>query len=187
MPQMKSLRKFTLSTTLGHAISFTPDKPSYVPPEAVQAAMNAGCVIDDDSEVAFYEDLSRANVEFVGDVRTSLIYLTIEQLAKTNKPMDFDGAGNPKADVISDALGFKVIPSEVTPVYQLFLTNKQDNKEYALAPEALKAKAVLEAGTKAELILLAEDAGVGQEQYKGLNAREMRKLLMVKFSGVAAG
>lgn len=187
MPKMKSLRRFTLSTTLGHAIGFVPDEMSYVPPEAVQAALAAGCALVDDAESDFYDDLSRANVEFVGDVRTSLIYMGVEQMAAANKPMDFDGSGNPKADVLTAILGFKVLPSEVTPVYQLFLSNKQDGKDYALAPEAVNAKAVLEADTKAELVLLAEDAGIDSGAYKGMNARELRKLLMVKFSGIAAG
>lgn len=186
MPQMKSLRTFTLATTLGHTIHFKSEQPTYVPPPAVPFAMEAGCVMVDAADAPFFDDLGRAKVEFVGDLRASIIYLAIDKVAAKNDPKDFDGSNYPKAKVIADMLGFDVLPSEVAPLYQQYLGLKQDGKDFPLAPEALNVQRVMDATSKNELVLLAEEFDIDEAKAKGLVAKELRKLLMVKLSGVAA-
>ena len=186
MPNMKSLRTFTLSTTLGHTVRFEAEHPTYVAPAAVPAALEAGCVMCDAADTPFFDDLTKANVEFVGDIRQSIIYLAIDRVATKNDPKDFDGSNYPKAKVLADMLGFDVVPAEVAPLYQQYLNLKQDGKEFPLAPQAHDVQAVMDAVSKAELLLIAEEQGVDAAKAKGLSARDLRKLLMVKLSGVAA-
>lgn len=184
MPYMISLRTFTLATKLGHTVGFEAKKPSYVPPSVVSEALAAGCVMVDETDAPFFDDLTKAKVDFVGDMRHSLIYLAIERLAARNKPHDFDGAGNPKAGLIVDMLGFDVLPAEVVPIWQQYLSLKQDGKEYPLHPDAKKVQRVLEITRKADLVALADEIGVEAEKAEGLTSRELRKLLLVKLSGV---
>lgn len=187
MPNMISLRKFRLSTTKGHVVLFEPKVPTYVPDDIVADAMAAGCVPEDESETPFYDDLARAKVEFSGDVRASLIYLAVRQIAEKNDHKDFDGAANPKTKVVSDLLGIEAFPKEVVEIYRQYLQAKQEGVEYPLHPAAPNIQRVLEAGSKAELAELAAEFGVDAEKAKGLVAKDLRKLLLVKFSGIALG
>lgn len=186
MPQMKSLRTFTLATTLGHMVHFEAETPTFVPEPVVPFALEKGCVMCDAADTPFFDDLSKAKVEFVGDVRSSIIYLAIDRVATKNDPKDFDGSNYPRAKVVADMLGFDVQPSEVAPLYQQYLSLKQDGKEYPLAPQAAAVLDVMDAANKSELLLLAEEQEIDAAKAKGLSARDLRKLLMVKLSGVAA-
>lgn len=185
MPKMHSLRSFRLETTTGHVIEFEAKVPVFVPDAAVPDAMAAGCVPVDTSEIPFQEDLSRSRVEFVGDVRKSMLYLAVERLIAKNDPKTFDGGGNPKTAPVSDMLGFEVNRAELLAVFQLYLSSKNDNRPYTLHPSAPQIINVLEASDKAELIDLADEYGIPSEKAKGLQVRDLRKMILVKLSGVA--
>lgn len=185
MPDMISLRKFRLETTKGHIIQFLPKEPKFVPDDAVSEAMAAGCVPVDEQDTPFYEDMTRAKVEFQGDVRKSLIYLAVKQTVEKNDHRDFDGAGNPKVDVLTDALGFEVFPQESVAMFRQYLQAKKEGVEFPLHPAAANVQRVMEAGSKAELVDLAVEFEVPEKKAKGLVAKDLRKLLLVKFSGIA--
>ena len=187
MPEMISLRAFRLASTTGHVIEFEARTPRYVPEAAVPEAMAAGCVPADDAAIPFYDDLSRAKVEFQGDIRRSMIYLAVKMIAEANVTKEFDGGGTPKTAVISDRLGFEVSRKEVVDVYQQYLSAKADGREFALHPQAQNILRVIEAETKDELIALAEEFDVDGAKAKGLVVKDLRKLLLVKFSGIAVG
>lgn len=186
MPLMRSLRAFRLATTTGHVILFKPDTPVFVPDVAVSEAMQAGCVPVDESDTPFIEDLSRAKVEFQGDVRRSMVYLAVKAVVERNNAKEFDGGGTPKASVISDALGFEIGNKEVQDVFQLYLQAKNEDVEFALHPHADNIQLILLADTKGELLQLAEEFGVDAAKAKGLVMRDLRKLLLTKFSGITA-
>ncbi|HRO60510.1 MAG TPA: hypothetical protein PKZ27_02755 [Rhodocyclaceae bacterium] len=187
MPQMISLRKFRLATTKGHVILFQPKTPTFVPDDAVSEAMQNGCVPADETETPFIEDFTRSKVEFQGDVRKSLIFIAVRQVAERNNHKDFDGAAVPRANVVSELLGFEVFPQEIVDIYRQYLQAKQEGIEYPLHPSAPNVQRVIDANSKAELVELANEFGVDPEKAKGLVARDLRKLLLVKFSGIAAG
>ena len=75
---------------------------------------------------------------------------------------------------------------EVTDVFQQFMQVLAGDIEYPLHPAAPNIQRVLEAGSKAELVGLAAEFDVDEKRAKGLTVRDLRKLLLVKFSGVAA-
>ena len=187
MPLMISLRDFRLESTKGHVLLFSANEPKDVPDALVSEAMAAGCGMANASDTPFYDDLSRARVEFTGDVRKSMIYLAIQAIVvKNDVKKDFDGSGTPKAESVSEALGFDVVQSEVTDVFQQFMQVLAGDIEYPLHPATPNIQRVLEAGSKAELVGLAVEFGVDEKKAKGLVVRDLRKLLLVKFSGVAA-
>ena len=186
MPEMISLRSFRLATLSGHVLQFEAKKPKYVPDEAVSDAMAAGCVMANEEDTPFYEDLSRAKVDFVGDVRKSMLYLAVEEMVKENDVKNFDAGGNPKTQAVSAMLGFEVARAELTDIYQQFQTIKSENGEYALHPAAPNILKVIQAQDRAELVELAAEFGVDKGKAKGLQVRDLRKLLLVKLSGVAA-
>lgn len=186
MPLMISLRNFRLETTTGHVIQFQAQEPVFVPHSAVSAAMAAGCVPQDQADIPFYEDSSRAAVEFHGDVRKAVLYLAVEAICKKNDSKDFDGAGVPQVKVIAAKLGFDVTRGEVVDALQVYSQAKAEGTEPGAHPAAANITRVLEAETKAELIELAAEFGVPEDKTKGLVVRDLRKLLLVKFSGLAA-
>jgi hypothetical protein len=186
MPQMHSLRSFRLETTTGHVIEFEAKVPTYVPPAAVSDAMAAGCVPIDETDVPFLEDLSRSKVEFTGDIRKSMLYLAVDRLVTKNDSKSFDGGGNPKTAPVAEMLGFEVNRAELVSVYQTYLSTKQEERQYALHPAASQIINVLDATDKAELLDLADEVGIPNEKAKGLQVRDLRKMILVKLSGVAA-
>ena len=183
---MKSLRDFTLSSTLGHTIQIKADQLNDVPSQLVAAAMEKGCVPVDEEDIPFQEDLSRAKIDFTGDLRSALIYLAIDKVLTENDPMSVDGSGYPKAGVVSDLAGFSVVASEVAPIFQLYMTLKQDGKEYPLPANAEMIRAVMDATDKSELLLLADQAGISKTKAKALQGRELRKLILTKLTSNVA-
>lgn len=186
MPNMISLRSFRLESTKGHVLQFIAKEPKFVPEAVVSEAMAAGCVMEDATDAPFYDDLSRAKVEFVGDVRKSMIFLAVKRLMEENDHKKFDGSGTPKHEAVSEALGFDVVHSEVAELYQQYLQVVAEDLDFALHPSAPNIQRVLEAASKAELVELAVEFGVEDKKAKGLTVRDLRKLLLVKLSGVAA-
>lgn len=187
MPEFVSLRTFRLESTTGHVALFEAGKPRYIPDALVPAAMTAGCVPADQKDTPFYEDQTRAKVEFVGDIRKSMIFLAVKHVAEQNVIKDFDGSGTPKTSVVSGLIGYEVSRSEITDLYQQYLQLKSEGQEYAMHPQAHNIMKVIQAEDKAELVDIAEEFGVPADKSKGLQMRDLRKLLLVKLSGVAAG
>lgn len=181
MPLMKSLQNLRLETTEGAVLRFSPDKPTYVPPRAVAAASARGCVMVNEADRTFHEDMTRLNVDFSGEIRQSLMFLALKSLMEKNDHKNFDGAGHPTDKAMSDLVGFPVASSEIPPIFQLW-HQVQDGGEYQVHPSAEQAQRVLEADSKAELVELGKEMGVDENVLK-TTAKELRKILLVKLSG----
>ncbi|NLA67481.1 MAG: hypothetical protein GX856_04420 [Gammaproteobacteria bacterium] len=184
---MTSLRTFRLASTTGHVIRFQAKVPTFVPDAAVPEAMAAGCVPVDEADVPFYEDLSRAKVEFNGDVRKSMLFLAVKTLTLKNDYKNFDAGGNPKVKPVSEMIGFEVNRQELLDIFRIYQQSVAENVDYPLHPAAPNILKVLEAEDKGELLELAEEFGVDKDKAKGLQGRDLRKLLLVKLSGVEVG
>ena len=186
MPQMKSLRNFRLATTTGFVCLVESNTPFFCPDNAVEDAMKAGCVPVNEEDIPFYEDQARARVDFTGTLRQSIIYLAISTIVKENSTKNFDAGGMPKLEVVADRLGMTVGAAELRDLFQQFLSNKADGKEYEIHPQAARVVDVLEASTKAELREMCEEFGIDAEAHKlsGMNMKELRKILLVKLSGI---
>lgn len=184
MPEMISLRTFRLATTTGHNILFTANEPRFIPDEAITDAMAAGCVPANEADRPFIDDQQRARAEFTGPLRQSIIYLAIDALVRENNAKNFDGAGLPKLDVLSDRTGFDVRKEERRSVFQLYMAAKKGNGEFAVHKDAGKALEVVAAESKADLVALAKKHGVDDEQAAALTSRDLRKLLLAKLSAL---
>lgn len=184
MVTMHSLRTFTLYTTKGHCIRFEAKKPREVPNEIVQEAMTAGCVPVDENDIAGFEDLSRAKVEFQGDLRKSILYLAMEVFAHENNPKNFNAGGRPKANILSERLGFEVGSAETQSSWENYLSVKNSGSDVALHPNAKDVVAVISAEDAPELRALASKQGIPPTALEGLTVREIRKVLLTKLNGV---
>lgn len=185
MPNMISQRTFRLETTTGHVIHFEAKSPSWVAPEAVEDAMKAGCVHVDANDASFHDDLSRAKSDVTGDLRRSVLFLAVSAIAKRNNAKDFTGAGIPKVAAVEEAVGFECNANEIRDVYQQYQTHATGNGDFVLHPQSQNLMRVIEASTKDELLELALEFGVDFEKAEGLVSRDLRRLLMAKFAGVA--
>lgn len=185
MPMMVSLRNVRIESTKGHVVVMEAKVPKFIPDAIVPEAAAKGCAMAEEGDEHFYEDLSNVNVEFQGDVRKSMIYLAVQAIVEKNNTKDFDGSGVPRAEVISKALGFDVVRSEVADVYQLYLQASAGEEDFPLHPAAPNIQRVLDAGSKVELVELADEFGVPKDKATGLTVKDLRKLLLVKFNGTA--
>lgn len=187
MPDFISLRSFRLESTKGHIVLFEANVPRFIPDAIVPEAMAAGCAPVDKSDIPFYEDKSRAAVEFQGDMRSSLVFMAAKHVALRNNSKDFTGGGAPKAQVLTEALGFDVNQKEATEQFQRYSASVQDGFDVPLHPQAANVLKVIEAGDRDELLDLGVEFGVEKDKAKGLTLRELRKTLLVKLTGVALG
>lgn len=187
MPEFISLRSFRLETTLGHIVQFERSVPKFIPEVVVPFAMAAGCVPVDSADIPFYDDKARTTVEFNGDIRRSLIYIAVKHCVTKNDSKDFDGSGVPKASVLTTRLGFEVGRKEAVDVFQQYTTLKNEGRDFDYDSKALNVMRVIEAEDRAELMEIAEEFGIEERTRKGLQVRELRKLLLTKLSGVAIG
>lgn len=185
MPNMISQRTFRLETTTGHCVHFQAKQPTWVAPEAVEEAMKAGCVHTDASEATFHDDLSRAKSDVSGDLRKSVLFLAVTAIAKRNNAKDFTGAGVPKVGAVEEAVGFECNAAEVRDIYQQYQTHTTGNGDFALHPQSQNLMRVIDASSKDELMELALEFDVDIEKAEGLVSKDLRRLLMAKFAGVA--
>lgn len=182
---MISQRTFRLETTSGHVIHFEAKQPTWVAPEAIEDAQKAGCVYVDASEASFHDDLSRAKADVSGDLRRSVLFLAITAIAKRNDSKEFTGAGIPKVSAVEAAVGFECNANEIRDVYQAYQSHHSGNGDFVLHPQSQNIMRVIEASTKDELLELALEFGVDFDKAEGLVSRDLRRLLMAKFAGVA--
>ena len=184
--EMVSLRDVRIATTAGHIVQFEAKTPRLVPAAVVQDAMNAGCMPTDPEDAPMYEDMSRAIVDFQGNVRKSIVYLAVEMICKANEVSSYDAGGVPKDSIVSERVGFPVTREEVRDIHQIYLSATAEGRPYGLHPNAPNIIKILEADTKGELIDLGVEFGYVETKIKGMSARDLRKMLLSKFSGVAA-
>lgn len=184
MPMMKTLQNLRLETTEGAILRFKANEPKYVPPRAVSAATAKGCVMVDEKDRTFHEDLQRSNVDFSGELRQSLLFLAVKSTMEKNNVKDFDGSGSPSAEAIEKLVGFSVATSEILPIYHLW-HQVSEGADYQVHPDAAQVQCVMEAANKSELQEIAAELGIEEKDYKPLTVKELHKLLLVKLSGYA--
>lgn len=187
MPQMKSLRKFRLASTTGHMVMFSPDAPSYVPPECVQEAMAAGCVPVDAADAAKFDDSARAKVDFTGELRKSILYMVLSSIAKENDARKFDAGGVPKTGVVEGVTGLTVGKAEIAAAWRDYLNTTATGEEVALHDSAANVLRVLDASTSRELVDLGTEFGVLPDDMRGLTMKELRRKLLSKLGGNSGG
>ncbi len=185
MPKMISLRDVRVATLSGDVVLFKANVARDVPQSVVADAMQLGCVPTNTADIPFYEDMEKAKVEFQGDARRSTIYLAIKSIIERNNIKEFDAGGIPKVDVVTARLGYTVSRDEVRAIFELYNTAKGEGREYGLHPQAQNIMRVIEADSKVELVELATEFGIEEEKAKSMVGRELRKLLLTKFNGVA--
>lgn len=187
MVEVVSLRNFRLETTKGYIEQFEAKVPKKIPEAILPEAMQAGIMPTDADDQPFYEDLSRAKVEFTGDIRRSMVYLAVSAIMKSNDTKDFDAGGYPKTAAVANMLGFEVARQDVIDLFQAHQQAQASGNEFALHPASANILRVLEAGNKAELVELADEFGVDKSKAQGLTVKDLRKLLLVKLDGTAVG
>lgn len=185
MPDMKSLRTFTLATRHGHMVRFVANTTTFVPDAAVHDAMAAGCVPVNDEDAARIDDNQAIKVEFQGDLRRAVLLLVSRALANENDTKHFSG-GIPTKKAVAERAGFDAGAAEIRDAWRAYLHMKKSGEPIDTHPEAMNVLRVVEASTLDELAKLAEEFDVAEDRRKGLSARELRRLLLAKFSGISA-
>jgi hypothetical protein len=186
--EMVSLLDRRVTSLKGHIVLFKAKVPRLVPQEIVEECMAAGCAPTDLAEVKPQDDVSRARVEFTGDIRRSMLYLTVKMIAEENNVKNFDAGGYPKSAVVSNLLGFEINRDELVKVYQIYQNAKNTGEPVTLHASAADILRVLEADSKEELQAIAADIAPDMlARIEGKQVRDMRKILLLKFNGQSLG
>jgi hypothetical protein len=180
MPEMISIRKFDLATTLGHMIHFNAGVPVFVPDEVVPQAMGAGCVPVSDVDKSVFDSIQRAKVQFTGDLRSSLLHLMLDEIVRRNNAKDFDGSGTPKHEVLSQKLHFEVFKDETQKAFQSYMSARKRGEDVPLHKDAAVAMRVIEAESNSDLVAIAMEIGYEKKNAEGLKTKDLRQMLLSK-------
>lgn len=180
MPEMISLRRFVLATTLGHRIKFEPNVPSWVPDEVVPDAMKAGCVMAN-GEAPFFDETAPQRVEFTGDLRKSLIHLALKDIVRENNAKKFDAAGHPKPKEVGKILGFEVFDAECLDCFHILMAARTNREEVPLHADTAKVFSIISAETKDDLLAHTSK----EDKVEGMTTKDLRKYLLQRHSGLA--
>lgn len=184
MPMMHSLRTFRLPTTTGHVVQFVAKEPTFVPLAAVPEALRAGCVPVEGETVDPIDDNTRLRTGFAAELRRSVMALLMTRLAKENDTKKFDSSGTPKADAVAKLMHTSSVDAkEVREVWRALRSAEKTGEDVTLHADAQKVLDVLDAESRAELLMVAKDHGVAEEEVTGLQARDLRTKLLARFAG----
>lgn len=111
-------RNYTLSSTLGHVLTFKKDQPMPIPPIMVRACAEIGATrVDGVDPFEIVEDAKDAQPVDPG-VRLEQIRKAIDVICERNARDDFTAANTPKVVSVSEEVGYKVDRTEVHKAWQ---------------------------------------------------------------------
>lgn len=110
-----SLRSFTLTSTLGHAVRFEKGEPTFVPPALYAEAQAAGAVPEEELPEAPAKSGPEAPSDPVA--REKAISDAMTQMVVDARRDDFTAAGLPHLRVLKQVLGWEVPAPERDAVW----------------------------------------------------------------------
>lgn len=184
MPEMISLRNFRLASTSGHIIQFEAKVPRNVPSAVVREALAAGCGFVDqaDAESAAPDDDARVRAGFNAGLRRSLIYAILARVLKSNNPKEFDSGKMPKTEVVSKALGIELGKDELKNAWQALQHANSTGEELAVHEDTEAVLNILDAESKADLLLVAREQNFTEEEVSGLQPKDLRKHMLARYA-----
>jgi len=117
-------RNMVVTSTLGHAIGFEKDVPTYVPPEMYRAVRAVGAIPEEDFPEEEQNKVVRAPTD--PDERQEVVFGAFEQLVKTNEREDFNGSGVPTSAAIQRLVGFKLDDKSRVVLWRKFTQRKAE-------------------------------------------------------------
>lgn len=184
MPEMISLLNLRVASTSGDVLVFKSREPVNVPAHMVALCASKGCALMTPELADIVDNTSRQPVDFVGDVRTSLLFLAAKAVAERNKASDFDSSGTPKAAIVSKRVGFDVGQPELRKVYEKFLDMQANGTAFTVHPTAVNAMRVIEAEDRADLADLGvELLGADKAELEAMQTKDLRAFLLKKLQG----
>lgn len=177
MVSMISLRDVSVPSLTGHVIRFEAGVARDVPVHMVDEAMEKGCAPTDSVNLPSDSELGRKAVDFTGALRDSLLFLACKAVAEKNDATEFSGT-TPKGEVLGEITGFRVTAKEATAAFQVYMAAHKSGDTPELHPSADKILMVNQAGTKAEMVELAELFEFPKEEWSSKTKSELHEYLM---------
>lgn len=184
MPEMISILNVRVASTSGDVLLFEARKPVNVPAHMVALCASKGCALLTPELADIVDNTSRQPVDFVGDIRASLLFLASKSVAERNKASDFDSSGTPKAAIVSKLVGFDAGQPEVRKIFEKYLDMTKNGTAFNVHPTAVNAMRVIEAEDRAELADLGvELLGADKAELEGMQTKDLRAFLLKKLQG----
>lgn len=117
-------RTFVLDVP-GHKIRFVKGQPTWVPPEAVKAAVAIGAECVDGTVDVLGPEAVEA-VPLTAAEKEEQMFAAFEILTERNERDDFDGAGKPSVEALKKIVDFSFTKKEVGVWFQKFRESKAD-------------------------------------------------------------
>lgn len=111
-------RNYSVSSTLGHVLTFKKGEPLPVPPIMVHECASIGAERVDGKDV-FKEPEPVAPMPVDPSQRQLDIRKAIDGIVERNARDDFTAGGSPKVKAVSDEVGYKVDQSEVSRAWRV--------------------------------------------------------------------
>jgi len=113
-------RTYTLTSTLGHMLSFKKDVPMSVPSSMIRACGEIGAIrVDGEPAVGVPEEIEGKLTQPVDPGHRAIdIAAAIETLVTRNEREDFTAAGMPNIKSVSKEVDYRVDRSEVVKVWR---------------------------------------------------------------------
>ena len=112
-------RKFTLSSTLGHVITFEKDKPMSIPPIMVRSCAEIGAIrVDGVDPFKIVED-AKTTQPVDPSIRLEQVRTAIDAVCERNTRGDFTASNTPKVSAVSEEVGYKIDRTEVSKAWQI--------------------------------------------------------------------
>lgn len=112
-------RNYTLSSTLGHVLTFEKDKPMSIPPVMVRSCAELGAVRVDGVDPFEVVEEEKETQPVDPGIRLEQIRVAIDTLCERNARDDFTAANTPKVAAVSEEVGYKVDRTEVSKAWQI--------------------------------------------------------------------
>ena len=187
---MISLKTMEVISTLGHSVRFVGSPKGLaephitnVHPAIVQECLAKGAMVVDSGDQPFIDENAKIKAAFApGELRTSIVFLVMQRMKEQNNAKLFTSGGIPKAEVVSQMLGFDVTDKEMKTLWQQFQSAVNGDKELDVDPRAKLALDVMDAANVDELKMVASEMNVPTDETDGLTTKDLKQLLLSKFA-----
>lgn len=125
--KMLSLRDVNVRGLTGHTVFIPAKVPTLVPRQLVQAALDKGCIPEDEAEMLTMRKAQEEQVKEETQRLESLVDAIASIVEKNDAENDFTAGGMPKVEAVEKVVGFDIAAQERDEAWTLFMDrNKQD-------------------------------------------------------------
>lgn len=190
MPFMKMLATKTVSTKLGHMLSFVANEPLNVPWDAVPDCQAAGAVVVDEDGLTDNETAGHKSFAIASDLRRSIVLRVMQDIIARNDPAEFDAGGAPKLESIHVRSQLTTDAGERDELHVLLKkAAAEKNFEIVFHKATDAAMEAIEANTRDDVMRIAKKRGLKKADLDKLMRTQLpdARVMLIGYMGDYSG